>query len=84
MSHRENSNQESNLQRSDTTNRQYSRKLSTGTFTRLMRASAFGNLELVKELLSEGAAINEKGPRGSTALMFAASGGFLEIVHDLV
>ena len=58
--------------------------MTTGTFTRLMRASAFGNLELVKDLLNEGAEINEKGPRGSTALMFAASGGYLEIVRELV
>jgi len=49
-----------------------------------MRAAATGQLETVIELLDEGADVNELGPRGSTALMFAAGGGHLEVVRELV
>lgn len=50
----------------------------------LMRAAAIGHVELVKELLSEGVDVNQRGPRGSTALMFAAGAGHLDIVRELV
>ena len=54
------------------------------TFTPLMRASAFGNLEAVREFLEEGYDVNQRGPRNSTALMFAASSGHLDVVRELV
>ncbi|MFN8388919.1 MAG: ankyrin repeat domain-containing protein [Bdellovibrionota bacterium] len=52
--------------------------------TPLMRAAAVGHLEIVEELLNDGADVNERGPRDSTALMFAAGGGHLEIARMLV
>lgn len=56
----------------------------TGTFSPLMRASAIGHEPRVVELIKEGVDVNEKGPRDSTALMFAAGGGHFEIVRVLV
>jgi ankyrin repeat protein len=50
----------------------------------LMRAAAIGHIELVRELIAEGADINQRGPRGSTALMFAAGAGHLDVVQELV
>ena len=52
--------------------------------TPLMRASAIGHVEIVRELIEEGADVNQRGPRGATALMFAAGGGHLEVVKELV
>lgn len=52
--------------------------------TPLMRAAAIGHIDLVKDLISDGADINQRGPRGSTALMFAAGAGHLDIVRELV
>jgi ankyrin repeat protein len=49
-----------------------------------MRAAAIGHLKSVQELLDEGADVNERGPRDSTALMFAAGGGHLDVVRTLV
>ena len=49
-----------------------------------MRASAIGHVEIVRELIEEGADVNQRGPRGATALMFAAGGGHLEVVKELV
>lgn len=56
----------------------------TSSLTPLMRASAIGHVDVVKELISEGVNVNERGPRNSTALMFAAGGGHLEVVKELV
>ena len=50
----------------------------------LMRACAIGHGPGVEALLSEGADVNERGPRESTALMYAAGGGHLDIVKMLV
>ena len=57
--------------------------------TPLIRASAIGHTELVRELLSDAVmsgprALDERGPRDSTALMFAAGGGHIEVVQLLV
>ena len=56
----------------------------SSALTPLMRASAIGHEAIVKDLLVDGVDVNVKGPRGSTALMFAASSGSLEIVQALV
>lgn len=57
--------------------------------TPLMRAAAIGHVELVRELLVDArlhqlSTVNERGPRESTALMFAAGGGHFDIVQLLV
>jgi uncharacterized protein len=52
--------------------------------TPLMRAAAIGHAGCVQDLISEGADVNEKGPRNSTALMFAAGSGHTDIVKILV
>ena len=62
----------------------YTRAASSGTLSALMRASAIGMEERVRELLDDDADVNARGPRGSTALMFAAGGGHLEIVKLLI
>lgn len=54
------------------------------SMTPLMLASAIGNVERVRELIEEGANVNEIGPRSSTPLMFAAGAGHIEIVKILV
>ena len=53
-------------------------------FNPLMRAAAIGNIKLVENLLLNGVDINQRGPRGATALMFAAGSGHLDIVKLLV
>ncbi len=50
----------------------------------LMRAAAIGNVKVVENLLARGMDVNQRGPRGSTALMFAASSGHLDVVKLLV
>ena len=60
------------------------RKSSSTTLTRLMRASASGQTTVVKDLLESGTEVNVRGPRNSTALMFAAGAGHLDIVVELV
>ena len=60
------------------------RKSSSTTLTRLMRASASGQTTVVKDLLESGIEVNVRGPRNSTALMFAAGAGHLDIVKELV
>lgn len=52
-------------------------------YSLLMHASALGNHRRVLELLDGGEDVNQVGPRNSSALMFAASGGHLEIVKTL-
>lgn len=53
--------------------------------TPLMRASAIGHVERVTDLIeADGVDVNECGPRNSTALMFAAGSGHLEVVKVLV
>jgi len=49
-----------------------------------MRAAAIGNLKSVQNLINKGEDINKKGPRGSTALMFAVGSGHLDIVKFLI
>ena len=49
-----------------------------------MRACAIGHVSAVKHLIDEGADVNERGPRGSTPLMFAVSGGHRDIVEMLL
>jgi len=61
-----------------------SKRATSGTFSGLMRAAAFGQIETVRELLKNDEDVNNRGPRGATALMFAASGGHIEIVQELV
>ena len=56
----------------------------SSSLTRLMRACASGQQQVVHSLLTEGDDVNARGPRGSTALMFAASTGHLEVVKELV
>ena len=58
--------------------------MSSQQITPLMRASATGNKGAVIEFLNEGFDVNQKGPRDSTALMFAASGGHYDVVKVLV
>ena len=53
-------------------------------YNTLMRASAIGNLKLVEHLINKGIPVNKKGPRGSTALMFAAGAGHLDVVKFLI
>ena len=60
------------------------RKTSSTTLTRLMLASATGQVEVVHSLLLSGEDANTRGPRGSTALMFAAGAGHLDVVKELV
>lgn len=43
-----------------------------------------GHAEIVKELVSRGALLNEKNREGATALMFAAAGGFDKICKMLL
>ena len=50
---------------------------------RLLKAIEKGNLELVKELLEQGAEINARDKYGWTALHFASLYGHLEIVKEL-
>ena len=49
-----------------------------------MRAAAIGHTSVVKKLIEEGADVNARGPRESTALLFAVGGGHLEVVKELV
>ena len=50
----------------------------------LLQAAKDGNINKVKELLSEGANVNAKDSNGKTALMYAAEKGYLDIVKLLV
>jgi ankyrin repeat protein len=52
--------------------------------TALMRASLFGNLDIVRYLIDHGANVNATADIGMTALMFASQEGHLEIVRCLV
>ena len=52
--------------------------------TPLMRASEFGHLKVVRTFLEEATAVNATNPRGETAISFAASYGFKEVVELLL
>lgn len=52
--------------------------------TPLHRASLFGNLEIIKELIKYQANINEKDACGWTPLHHATYNGHLEIVEELI
>lgn len=43
-----------------------------------------GQVEIVKDLVARGAALDEKNGEGATALMFAAAGGFDKICKLLL
>ena len=50
----------------------------------LIEAAKHGNLEEVRDLLRNGADVNEKDRYGNSALMFASGEGHIEIVHLLI
>src|SRR5262245_29376585 len=52
--------------------------------TALMRAALDGNTETVKELLDQGADINQRDENGRTALMFAAMNTHYETMKVLL
>lgn len=52
--------------------------------TALIAASFNGHLEIVRELLSQGAEINARDKEGRTALMVASTGGHEEVVRQLL
>lgn len=51
---------------------------------KLMNASHEGNLDIVKELIAEGADVNAKNNSGFTPLMYARYGENLDIVKTLI
>ena len=53
-------------------------------YTQLQLAASRGEIELIKEIIDEGADINETNKHGKTALMLAAGNGRLEAVHLLL
>ena len=50
----------------------------------LIAQAAIGDLQLVRELIEDGAPVNYKNRDGSTALIEAANSGNIEIVHLLI
>ncbi|NUA28669.1 ankyrin repeat domain-containing protein [Cupriavidus basilensis] len=52
--------------------------------SQLMLASAEGDMQRVRELLSFGVDANQRDHRGGTALMFAAKNGHEEVVSHLL
>lgn len=52
--------------------------------TLLMWASAYGQYPIVEVLIQSAAKLNIENPLGQTALLFAAFGGFHEVVRLLI
>jgi uncharacterized membrane protein YhaH (DUF805 family) len=53
-------------------------------FTPLMQASAVGDLEHVKKLISSGVDVNIKDGTGKTAMMYAIENNHMEVVEELI
>ena len=50
----------------------------------LIRASAYGHIDMVKKYIEDGANVNAKDDDGNTALIMASWNGYIEVVRFLL